>query len=1239
MSSEEKKNAGAEAAEFCPYCMSRVEPGKSCPVCKLTEGSYTPAPHHLPPGTVLGSRYLVGRVLGEGGFGITYIGCDLRLEMKVAIKEYYPADSVSRNCQASLGVVTHVGSATQNYEKGLKRFLYEARTMARMEKQPQIVMVRDFFEANNTAYIVMEYVEGTNFEDLTRQRGGRIEAEELFRLIEPLFPALSAVHAAGLIHRDISPDNLMLEHGSVRLLDFGCARESLRGTETMTIALKQGYAPIEQYQRRGQGPWTDVYALSATIYYCLTGRVPPQALDRLLGDELVPPRELGVKLTPGQQKALLRGMAIQPRQRYQSVEELYAGLYNPVEPWEDPNLSDLIVRRGGRIAPQELLRLMAPVFAELEELHAAGSAQLGITPGALVLKSKELHLREQAKAALRSEGYAAPEQYSPDGRPGKAADIYALSACIYYGLTGQTPPGAAERVRQDRLIAPIELGVELSEEKQEALLRGLALAPEQRWQSAEELREALTAEERSEIEEDEDENENESVNENENVNDNTRVVTEDYGGRTEPDAGSKKLYIAIATAAAAIVLILALVLIPSGEEPAHEAPLPGVSSELPEDIPDSDELFMNAVTVTSYDELQNALADAAVPAVSCKGAISVDDTAQLRLNKPVYVPEGSAISSTGTIVVGEGAALWIDGEAHGDSSGSFAAILTDGGELISGETANISSSVWYAPGSFTMLGERGSLGEIYALPDESVFENAAVVTDSEGYAAALGDASVSAVAVDGPVVVSGTITADKPVLVTENGSFSLPEGYDGEAFDLQFTAGLVNNGSISCGVWFDGCAMLNRGTLVPAHGLWAGHQYTAGMAEDRDDASLVNLGSVELRAYSVIWCDALNLGSIVNLSPDGFNTDGGALINCGSIENGLGASMMMGGSLLNTGTLVNNGHFQNLGLIVHRVGSITTNGELVNYGLIDMYDGPGSIEVGSFGSFETQEGVALSRDPAGREASAGKVWRADFRVIDDAGAQGRRTVTNERELMAALADPAVSVVDVTGAVELSDSLTLTKSIYVYGEGALKLPRDAVLIVDGVTAAINGGLIADKVDVANGGMLEIIAPWEHYGEGASLAVYGGSWFYSRDCALELESCTVSSNSMAVLAAYDGELSLKNAEASGALALGSGGIDGVFDAWTVSDGLMVQLGTVASGSGSIVVGGGSYNQLGELGLESGGVENDGVFLTTSSELHIGEGASFTNNGELRQLSFTDNTIVMAGEFTDNGSISHG
>lgn len=316
-----------ERKNYCPYCMTPVSENESCPVCGLTAGTYIPSPHHLPPGTVLMDRYLVGRVLGEGGFGITYIGCDLRLELKVAIKEYYPVDRATRNASASLEVTNFIGPSAKSYERGKHKFLSEAQVMARLDKQHVIVSVRDFFEINNTAYIVMEYIEGITFHELVEKKGGRIPPEELFPMIEPLFHALSIIHENGLIHRDISPDNLMLENGRIRLLDFGCAREAARGTETMTIALKHGYAPIEQYQQKGQGPWTDIYALSATIYYCLTGKVPPQALDRITEDELLLPGKLGVNLSSEQEKALLKGMKLQPSRRFSSAEEMWRAIY------------------------------------------------------------------------------------------------------------------------------------------------------------------------------------------------------------------------------------------------------------------------------------------------------------------------------------------------------------------------------------------------------------------------------------------------------------------------------------------------------------------------------------------------------------------------------------------------------------------------------------------------------------------------------------------------------------------------------------------------------------------------------------------------------------------------------------------------------------------------------------------------------------------------------------------------
>ena len=308
--------------------MTKITDGGACPNCKLTDGAYTPMPYHIPPGSVLRDRYLVGKVLGEGGFGITYIGCDIQLEMKVAIKEYYPADRVHRDATQSLNVGTYVGELGRSYEKGKQRFLDEARVMAKLTKEPAIVRVQDFFEMNNTAYIVMEYIEGTTLSDLAKQKGGKIPPSELFQTVEPLFRDLQIMHEKNLVHRDISPDNIMIESGKVKLLDFGCAREAIDKNETLTIQLKHGYAPVEQYQQKGQGPWTDVYAFASTLYFCLTGTKPPRALDRMMSDDsLIMPTKLGIDLSAQQEKALLRALTIIPQRRTQSMAEFHAELY------------------------------------------------------------------------------------------------------------------------------------------------------------------------------------------------------------------------------------------------------------------------------------------------------------------------------------------------------------------------------------------------------------------------------------------------------------------------------------------------------------------------------------------------------------------------------------------------------------------------------------------------------------------------------------------------------------------------------------------------------------------------------------------------------------------------------------------------------------------------------------------------------------------------------------------------
>ena len=307
---------------FCPNCMANT--GYAYDVCPVCGGSMNVVnePHQLPVNSILNGRYIIGRTLGAGGFGITYVGYDLKLNSKVAIKEYYMSGGVSRT--RSLTVVPTDKTNEAPFNKGKERFLDEAKVLAQFIDEPNIVNVHDYFEENGTAYIVMEFLDG---EDLTHyaRKHGRLSFDEVLALLEPAMMALDKVHKKGLIHRDISPSNLMLlKDGRVKVLDFGTARtQSVLGEKSLSIMLKPGYAPEEQYRTHGQqGPWTDVYAMSATFYRLLTGKTPPTSTDRMFEDRIELPSALGVKITPQQEAALMRGLAVRSTDRIQSMEEL-----------------------------------------------------------------------------------------------------------------------------------------------------------------------------------------------------------------------------------------------------------------------------------------------------------------------------------------------------------------------------------------------------------------------------------------------------------------------------------------------------------------------------------------------------------------------------------------------------------------------------------------------------------------------------------------------------------------------------------------------------------------------------------------------------------------------------------------------------------------------------------------------------------------------------------------------------
>ena len=351
-------------------------------------------------------------MLGEGGFGITYLGLDVKLERRVAVKEYFPTSLVKREASVTLEVTCYTESGTQHYEKGRERFLTEARTLAKLDHIPQIVRVLDFFPAHNTAYIVMEFLEGVTLKDLLDRRGP-LPAQELLPMLEPVIRAMAAMHEAGVIHRDVSPDNLMrMADGSLKLMDFGCARE-LDQSRSMTVMLKHGFAPYEQYTGKNQGPWSDIYGLCATAYYCLTKRIPVDAMDRQdeEQDPLVPPTQLGAALTGQQERALLLGLSVRVQDRWQKDEDLYGALYQKAMdggPWTPPELwtrpvgkTERVDSRSGtedRKTPdreeEKAPWKRSPLAKRTKVLLAAAAACLVVTAAALALPALRSPVQE-----------------------------------------------------------------------------------------------------------------------------------------------------------------------------------------------------------------------------------------------------------------------------------------------------------------------------------------------------------------------------------------------------------------------------------------------------------------------------------------------------------------------------------------------------------------------------------------------------------------------------------------------------------------------------------------------------------------------------------------------------------------------------------------------------------------------------------------------------------------------------
>jgi serine/threonine protein kinase len=284
-------------------------------------------------------RYIIGKVLGRGGFGITYLAYDTSADKKVAVKEYFPGMLAYRTPGSPL-IISYTGEKKENYSLGAEKFYHEAKTLSRFNGSTNIINVSEFFYQNNTAYYVMEYIDGMDLRTYIEDHGGRLSYEDLKPIMHSILYALVIVHSLDVLHRDISPDNIYVtKRGEIKLLDFGSARQLVfEQSNSLSVMFKQGFTPLEQYRKHGNhGPWTDIYSFGATLYYALTGVIPEESINRMEKDELLPPSALGADSPPEFEEILMKMLALKPENRYLSAVELKEAMRKLDDPESEEN--------------------------------------------------------------------------------------------------------------------------------------------------------------------------------------------------------------------------------------------------------------------------------------------------------------------------------------------------------------------------------------------------------------------------------------------------------------------------------------------------------------------------------------------------------------------------------------------------------------------------------------------------------------------------------------------------------------------------------------------------------------------------------------------------------------------------------------------------------------------------------------------------------------------------------------
>lgn len=322
---------GCEDMKLCMGCMENIEDNiTTCPYCGYDETTLRQESYYLPPGTVVGGKYIVGRVMNYGGYTIAYLGLDAEANRKVIVKEYLPSDFSTRS-EGETEVTIYSGDALEQFNQGLTTFLNEANRIQQLGSVQGIARVYDCVAENDTGYVISEYLEGQTLKEMLED-GRTYTPQQTKDFICQILTGLCKVHPMDIIHCDIAPETIMVTNtGEIKLLDFGATRYvTTANSKSLAIILKQGYAPEEQYRSRGvRGPWTDVYALGAVMYRMITGKVPEESVDRALVDELKEPSKLGIDIPENIENAMMNALNVYQNERTPSAEVFLKELQSP----------------------------------------------------------------------------------------------------------------------------------------------------------------------------------------------------------------------------------------------------------------------------------------------------------------------------------------------------------------------------------------------------------------------------------------------------------------------------------------------------------------------------------------------------------------------------------------------------------------------------------------------------------------------------------------------------------------------------------------------------------------------------------------------------------------------------------------------------------------------------------------------------------------------------------------------